>query len=195
MKRFRRMVSLDSPHSAENPAGVPSYKSFRISPKGFCFSTTGIAGPAKEVVMRTLVFQTAIRAPRATVWARMLADSSYRQWTAAFCEGSYFEGSWQQGETIRFLSPGGHGMVAVIAESRPYELLAIKHLGVINNGVDDTSSAAVQRWAPAYETYAFAELGEFTELAVTMDCSEEFESYMAKAWPDALDRLKTLCEA
>lgn len=145
--------------------------------------------------MRTLVFQTAIRAPRATVWERMLADSSYRKWTAAFCEGSYYQGGWQLGETIRFLSPSGGGMVAVIAESRPHELLAIKHLGVVSKGVDDTSSEAVQRWAPAYETYAFAEHGELTELTVTMDCSEEFESYMAKAWPEALERLKALCEA
>ena len=33
-------------------------------------------------------------------------------------------GSWQFGETIRFLAPGGDGMVARIAENRLYEAIS-----------------------------------------------------------------------
>ena len=145
--------------------------------------------------MKTLHFSQHIQAPRALVWQRMLDDASYRQWTTPFCEGSYYEGSWQQGQPMRFLSPGGDGMVAVIAENRLHELLSIKHLGVIHKGVEDTSSDEVKRWAPAYETYSFRDAdADATELTVTMDCTEDYEDYMAKAWPKALATLKAICE-
>ena len=144
--------------------------------------------------MKTLQFTTMINAPRARVWDCMLSDASYRIWTAAFCEGSYYIGSWEQGATIRFLSPNGDGMVSVIAENRRHEYVAIKHLGGVHDGVDDTSREEVRRWAPAYETYALSEHGDMTELSVTMDCTDEFEDYMVKTWPKALSLLKALCE-
>ena len=78
--------------------------------------------------MKRLQFSIDIRAPRATVWRKMLEQESYRDWTSEFTEGSYYEGSWEQGSKIRFLSPGGEGMVAEIAESRPLEFVSIRHL-------------------------------------------------------------------
>jgi uncharacterized protein YndB with AHSA1/START domain len=44
--------------------------------------------------MRTLQYSVEIAAPPATVWDVMLAQDTYRDWTSAFAEGSYFEGSW-----------------------------------------------------------------------------------------------------
>ncbi len=144
--------------------------------------------------MKTLVFHAAIRAPRALVWDTMLADTSYRQWTAPFCEGSYFEGSWQQGSRMRFLSPGGDGMAAVIAESRQPEFLSIKQLGFIRNGVE-AGPEETPAWAPAYENYTFTEVNTGTELVVTVDIPDEYEDYLIKTWPIALDCLRVLCEA
>src|SRR5262245_38597047 len=93
--------------------------------------------------MTTLQFSILIQAPRDVVWRTMFTDATYRPWTSAFGEGSYFEGDWNTGDRIRFLAPGGSGMSSVIAESRPHEFLSIKHLGMIVNGVDDTSSEQV----------------------------------------------------
>ena len=73
---------------------------------------------------KTLRFSTLIQAPPGRVWQLMLAPDSYRDWTAAFMEGSRYEGSWEQGQRIRFLSPAGEGMVAEIAENRPGEFRA-----------------------------------------------------------------------
>ena len=65
--------------------------------------------------MKKLVFTTFIDAPRETVWDRMLAPATYERWTAAFAEGSRFEGSWAEGARIRFLGPDGSGgMVSMI---------------------------------------------------------------------------------
>jgi hypothetical protein len=144
--------------------------------------------------MKTLHFQQLIKASRARVWDVMLNDASYRDWTSAFCEGSYYDGSWQQGASIRFLNPAGDGMYAVIAERRPQEFIAIKHLGEIRAGVVDTDSEAVQQWAPAYETYSFRDNPDGCELVVTMDCADTYEELMLAIWPKALARLQALAE-
>ncbi|MEO3864711.1 SRPBCC family protein [Rheinheimera fenheensis] len=144
--------------------------------------------------IKKLNFSISINAPVQTVWQCMLSDVGYRNWTSAFCEGSYFKGSWQQGETMRFLSPSGDGMVATIAVLKPQELISIKHLGFIVNGQDDFSSDNVTSWAPAYENYYFCEQNGATELRVEQEIAPEYEQYMQDTWPKALVRLKQLCE-
>ena len=68
--------------------------------------------------MKKINFSEKINATPKKVWDTMLGDATYRDWTTAFAEGSYYEGSWELGKEIRFLSPQGGGMVAVIAERR-----------------------------------------------------------------------------
>ncbi len=145
--------------------------------------------------MKKLQFTTLIQAAPGQVWDTMLGPVTYRIWTAAFTEGSYFEGTWAKGERMRFLAPGGNGMVSEIAECRPHAFLSIKHLGEIKGGVEDTESEAVRSWTPCFETYTFTPLGSATELTVDMDMAESFEAYMAGVWPKALSLLKALCEA
>ena len=144
--------------------------------------------------VKQLLFSIQIDAPVQTVWQRMLSDAGYRNWTSAFCEGSYFKGSWQQDEMIRFLSPSGDGMVATIAEHKPLELISIKHLGFIVNGEDDFSSDKVISWAPAYENYYFRDVNGVTELRIEQEIAPEYEQYMLDTWPQALQKLKQLCE-
>ncbi len=146
--------------------------------------------------MAALRFTSLISADRKTVWETMLGDVTYRQWTAAFQEGSYFEGSWEKGARIRFLGPGGEGgMTAVIAENRPHEYVSIKHLGIVKNGVDVTEGDEVAGWAPAFENYTFERSGTSTALTVEVEVPAAYEEYMKAAWIKALDKLKSLCEA
>ena len=140
-------------------------------------------------------FSTLISAPPAVVVEVMTGPESYRDWTSVFTEGSCYEGSWNEGERIRFLTPSGDGMVAEIAEHRPNEFISIRHIGVVQNGVEDTESEAVRAWAPAYENYTFEAVGEGTRVVVDQDVTAEYEDYMQKTWRDALARLKALCEA
>jgi uncharacterized protein YndB with AHSA1/START domain len=145
--------------------------------------------------MNKLNFSIVIQAPRAQVWNVMLGAESYPVWTALFCEGSYFEGAWEAGARIRFLSPSGGGMTSVIAENRLHEYLSIKHLGYIHNGVEDTESESVRSWAPAFENYSFREAAGGTEVRVEVDITAEYESYMRETWPQALAKLKEICQA
>lgn len=145
--------------------------------------------------IRRIHFSILIHAPVATVWHAMLDPEPYEHWTAAFTPGSRYEGSWEQGQRIRFLAPSGDGMLAEIAENRPQEYLSIRHLGHILQGVEDTDSDAVRAWAPAFENYTFRPVPDGTELLIEQDVTEEFERYLLDAWPRALERLKKLCES
>lgn len=144
--------------------------------------------------MKTLSFDVTILAPRAQVWSTMLDPEGYKAWTAAFCEGSYFKGSWEPGARIQFLSPSGDGMVAEIAEHRPQAFVSIRHLGMIENGVEDTTSEKVRAWTPAYENYTFTDVPGGCRVTVTLDTVPEYEQYMLDTYPKALALLKGLCE-
>jgi uncharacterized protein YndB with AHSA1/START domain len=143
---------------------------------------------------KTLHFPIWIEAPREKVWSTMLEPRTYEQWTAPFCEGSRFEGGWEQGDRIRFLAPSGEGMVSEIAQSRRGEFVSIRHLGEMQGGVEDTTSEKVRAWAPAYENYTFTASRGGTQLQVDVDVLPDYEQFMQDTFPKALARLKELCE-
>jgi hypothetical protein len=153
-----------------------------------------MACPGEEVSMKKMHFETTIDAPRQDVWDTMLQPETYRRWTSAFMEGSYYEGSWEKGEHIRFLGPDGSGMTAVIEDSKPSEFVSIKHVGVIRDGVEDTESEEARKWAPAYEEYRLSEVGNSTRVEVDLDVTPDFEQMMADTWPLALGKLKEITE-
>jgi hypothetical protein len=146
--------------------------------------------------MKRIQFIATISAPVPTVWRLMLGLEGYKHWASAFAEGCYFEGSWEQGTKIKFLSPpSGDGMVSEIAQNRKNEFISIRHLGFISNGVEDTTSESVRAWAPAYENYTFISVPEGTQLVIELEVFGEWEQYMNEAWPKALALLKQLTEA
>lgn len=141
-------------------------------------------------------FQIQINAPAIEVWQHMIDAKDYVDWTTPFCEGSYFEGSWEKGTTIRFLSPQGGGMYSRIVENRKGEFISIEHLGEISaTGEIDTESERVRSWAPAFENYHFVAKDGGTLLRIEMDVSQEWDDYMQSTWPKALERLKAIAEA
>jgi uncharacterized protein YndB with AHSA1/START domain len=144
--------------------------------------------------MKTLTFDITINAPRPLVWKHMLDAEGYKVWTAPFCEGSHYTGSWDRGARINFLTPSGDGMVAEIAENVPNEFVSIRHLGMIENGVEDTTSEKVRAWTPAYENYRFADVPGGCRVTVTLDTAADYEQYMLDTYPKALEALKALCE-
>ncbi len=144
--------------------------------------------------MSTLHFDIHITAPREHVWRTMLFTPSYERWTASFCEGSRYEGSWDAGSIIRFLAPNGDGMVSEIAEHRPAQFLSIRHIGAIANGVEDTTSESVRAWAPCFENYTFTDEAGGTRLRIDVDVFGTYEDWMNQTWPQALQALKAICE-
>ncbi len=145
--------------------------------------------------MKKLSFSIEVNASRQKVWDTMLGDKTYREWTSVFAPGSHFVGSWDEGSKILFLDGSTQqGMVSTIVESRPPEFISIKHLGVVTNGVEDTSGPATQGWGDALENYTFREVDGRTEVIVEMDAPEEYSGDFDRMWPEALQKLKVLAE-
>lgn len=149
--------------------------------------------------MEKLHFSIDVNAPKEKVWATMLDDATYREWTRVFNKnGSWYEGDWTPGSTIRFIGPddGGKlmGMVSRVKENRPYEYVSIEHLGIIHDGKEDTTSDEVNKWRPAFENYAFKEKNGVTEVSVDMDTQEDYKEMFEGMWPKALQELKRLAE-
>lgn len=144
--------------------------------------------------MGKLHFNISINASAKKVWNILWTDETYRQWTAAFTEGSYAVADWTEGSKVLFLSPGGSGMVSRVAVNRPHEYMSFEHLGEVKNGIEDTTSDAVKAWAGAQENYSLQETNGQTELQIEMDISEDYAAMFSKIWPMALENVKQLAE-
>lgn len=149
--------------------------------------------------MQKLHFSTLINAPKEKVWHVMLDDKTYRQWAEAFHPGSFYRGDWNKGSKILFIGPDAEtgtemGMVSQIAENRLYEFISVEHLGIYQNGVEDTSSEEAKKWSPAFENYTFVDRDGQTEVKIDLDVIPEYADMFKEMWPAALDKLKELAE-
>lgn len=144
--------------------------------------------------MQTQHYRIRIARAPSVVWHEMLGREGYEDWTSAFAEGSTYDGSWDLGSRMRFLSPEGDGVVSEIAECRPHQFVSVRHLGIVAKGVEDYDSEAVRAWAPAYENYTFRADGDGTDLIVDLDISAADAPRMDEMWAKGLERLKARCE-
>jgi hypothetical protein len=142
-------------------------------------------------------FTININAPREKVWHSLWADASYRAWTAVFAEGSCAETDWQKGSKVLFHDGKGSGMVSVIEDNIPNEYMSIKHMGVVKDGVEDTTSAEGKEWYGAMENYTLRDINGKTELHVFLSSKgmdKKMLDYFEGVWPKALNKLKELAE-
>lgn len=148
--------------------------------------------------MEKLHFEIQIKAPVDKVYSFMIQDDVYRKWTAAFAEGSYYEGDWKEGTKILFvaLKDGKKsGMVSRIAANIPNEFISIEHLGIVQNDEEITSGPSVDPWKGVHENYTFESIPEGTLLKIDMDTDGgEMDAYFTATWPKASGILKEICE-
>lgn len=145
--------------------------------------------------MQKIHFTANINAPKEKVWEMLWNPDAYRAWTSAFTEGSDVKtDNWNEGSKVLFLDGKGSGMVSMVAAKRNNEHMSFRHLGIIKNGIEDTSSDAVKAWAGATESYNLSGNNGTTTLTVDMDITEDFKDYMEKTWPVALEKVKALAE-
>jgi hypothetical protein len=144
--------------------------------------------------MEKLEFKTSINAPREKVWEILWSDDSYHKWTSVFAEGSTAQADWKEGSKVLFLDGQGKGMVSTVAANKPNEYMSFKHLGVVDNGVEDTTSEQVKDWAGAMENYSLKDVDGKTELTMDLDINATFKDYFVNTFPKALEKVKELAE-
>ena len=149
--------------------------------------------------LEALHFEIIINAPVSRVYDDMLADKTYREWTAEFNPTSFYKGSWDEGSKILFLGTNAEGkeggMVSRIKENTKNKFVSIQHIGFFEDGREITSGPQVDGWVGALENYTFTEDNGKTKLAVDMRGGMgEYNAYFMETWPKALKRLKSICE-
>ena len=144
--------------------------------------------------MKTLNFSIQINAPKEKVWNVLWDDITYRKWTSTFSEGSYAVTDWEEGSKVLFLSPGGGGMFSIIAKKVSNKFMSFKHLGTVKGGEEQPEDEETKSWSGATENYSLDDKNGGTELTVTIDITEDHESYFKETFPKALESVKTLAE-
>lgn len=145
--------------------------------------------------MKRLEFSTQINAPKKKVWDTMLQPATYKEWVNASWPGSYYEGTWAKGENLKFLAPKHGGTLATVAEHTPYETILARHIASINrDGSEDRTSAVAKGWIGTTERYTFTESNGKTTVTIVIETTPEWENMFNEGWPNALKRLKEICE-
>jgi hypothetical protein len=104
------------------------------------------------------------------------------------------QSDWKIGGETLFQDASGNGMVATIVELEQFKKVVFKHLGVLKNGVLDSTSADVQSWSGSLEKYFLNEQGATTTLSAEIETSEEYKDMMDRAFQQGFAIVKSLAE-
>ncbi len=145
--------------------------------------------------MKQLVYEINIAAPKEKVWDIMLAPETFKEWTAVSWPGSFYQGKWEQGEKMRFVSDNGSGTLVIIHELTPYKYMGAEHIAILNpGGGEDTTSDLARDWVGSTECYTFRESAGTTDLRIDIGTAPQWEQMFGDGWPNALLKLKEMCE-
>ncbi|SDR03085.1 hypothetical protein SAMN05421664_3195 [Chryseobacterium soldanellicola] len=139
--------------------------------------------------METLVYTIQINTSPERVWDVLWGEITYRQWTTAFTEGSFYQGTLEEGSTVKFLDPKNNGMYSRVEKNIPHKEMKFLHLGEIYDGVE-----APQNWGEATESYILEEKDDGTELKAEIQTPAEFKEFFEDKFPKALGIVKNLSE-
>ncbi|SKA16462.1 ATPase [Sediminibacterium ginsengisoli] len=139
-------------------------------------------------------YSITINASREKIWDVLLGKTTYPEWTKPFNEGSKVETTWEEGSKALFLGNDNMGMVSRIARNNKPAFLSIEHLGMVKDGVEDTTSEKVKQWAGSFENYTLTEENGQTTLLIDIDIPGDYKDYFDKTWPLALQKVKEISE-
>jgi hypothetical protein len=144
--------------------------------------------------MKRLRFTAQIHADKQKVWSVLWQEDSYRRWSSAFDEGSHAVSDWKTGSRIKFLNAKGNGMVSVIENNIPNEVMSFRHLGEIKAGVEQAKEKLSNDWEGSLEIYMLSGKEKNTELDIEIDVPDGFEIFMQGAFTKGIRIIKHLAE-
>lgn len=143
-------------------------------------------------------FEIEINAEPGKVYDVLISPETFREWSSVFSPDSHFKGSWTKGSKIRFIGSDKkgreEGMIGRIRENIPGKFISIEYFGFIREGVETMCGPEVDDWQGALENYTFNTRAGGTILSVDLDVIPEFSQLFEEQWPEALEKLKEICE-
>lgn len=144
--------------------------------------------------MKKLHFSIHINASKEKVWYSLWDDENYKNWTTAFCDGSYAVSSWEEGNKIHFLSSSGGGMYSKISEKKPFESMIFEHIGNIENLIEIPLNDETKKWSGCEERYTLTEENGITSLTISVDSLKQYFDFFQNSFPIALENIKIIAE-
>ncbi len=145
--------------------------------------------------MKKLEFNIDIAAGKQKVWDTIIGPESYKEWTKITWPNSTFDGSWKEGENIKFVAPGQGGTLANLVEVKPHDHIFAKHIAILGaDGKEDRTSDAAKGWIGTTESYTLTGDNNKTQLKIEMNVNPDWAKMFENDWPKALNQLKKICE-
>lgn len=145
--------------------------------------------------MKNIRHSIEINASKEKVWDVLWGDQTLRDWASIIDEGTYMDGTLQEGNEIRFLSSvSGYGVASRVEKLIPYKHVSLRQISDIKVGKDGVIEERAKQWTGGMESYELEESNGKVTLSVTQDTPEELVEYFEKKLPQALERLKVLAE-
>jgi uncharacterized protein YndB with AHSA1/START domain len=145
-----------------------------------------------------LHYEITINAQAKKVYDTMIDKEQYSVWTAAFCPGSYFEGSWAKGSKILFIGTDEKGekggMVARVAENISEKFISLEYMGLLKGDEEITTGPEAEDWKGGFENYTLTEKDGSVLLSVDISGTKELQDFFSETWPLALNKLKEISE-
>jgi uncharacterized protein YndB with AHSA1/START domain len=148
--------------------------------------------------METLQFKTTIKADVEKVYHTMLGEETFKQWTGIFHPTSRYEGNWDKGSKIKFIGEGKdgkqEGMVGIVRENKPSEFVSVEYIALVDGDKEVSTGPGVAEWLNTFENYTFENHNGETTVTVDIDMNDEMIAYFNEKYPQALNKLKEICE-
>lgn len=147
--------------------------------------------------METMLIKKSIEinAPKEDVWKTLIEKERNTQWFAVFSEGTEVQTDWKVGSKATFADGSGSGIVGVVTDNNPGEMLAIEYSGMMRNGNEDFDSEEAKAVKGYREIYWLKEANGMTQLDIQSDMGADYFDEMSASWDKALAKIKELSEA
>ena len=144
--------------------------------------------------MQTLSYEIEIHASKQKVWEILWQKETYQAWTQFFSCNSTMQSELKVGGKTYFYDDKGDGMISTIERLDEPNVIIFKHIGMIQDGEEDTESEDVKSWAGALEKYMLFDLDDVTQLYVEVDIQPEYIEMMNQGFEKGLALVKQLAE-
>ncbi len=148
---------------------------------------------------KTLHFEVYISVAPKIVFDNIISKSGFEAWTYPFSKTSKFEGKWEEGETLRFISLDENdqqvGMLAKLKSLKTSKEIIIEYVGYIKNGKDIYDDEQAKSIHHTMEKYFLTTENNGTRLKIESDVAPEHEKLFNECWPQSLSIIKKMSES
>jgi uncharacterized protein YndB with AHSA1/START domain len=145
--------------------------------------------------MQTLQHSIQINASKEHVWEALFSDKDLRDWANIIDEGTYMDGTLEEGNEVNFMSASGYGVASKVEKMIPNKYVSFIWTADVKVAEDGSLEKRATQWTGGRETYEIEEKDDKATLTLTQEVPDELVEHFKSKIPQALERVKVLAEA